>query len=837
MTSPTFTQIHTPKIYVYSDSRYPNCLKVGYTAQETVNQRMKQHYPTITPSQSWKLEGEFLAIKDDGSYFKDFAVHKMLEKMGVKRIAGEWFFCDIDTVKNAILNIKQAKTFERQRTQDFKMRPEQQTAVNKTAHYFQSIKQDKHNQNRTPHFLWNAKMRFGKTFATYQLAKKMNWQRVLILTFKPAVKSAWQQDLITHSDFNEWQFISRDSELTINNYDKSKPMVYFASFQDVLGKDKYGNIKASNEWLHTLNWDCVVFDEYHFGAWRDSAKGLFAKDDELEQKQIRDEYDEMEVDTKNIDFDENELPITTEHYLYLSGTPFRAIASGEFIEEQIFNWTYGDEQREKLNWDNSPHKQEWGDNPYLSLPQMMLLTYQLPEHMRNVATQGEFNEFDLGEFFKADGGGKTAKFKHQTYVQKWLDLIRDNLDEMIVTNLKQGNTKPPMPFSDVNLLNSLLHTLWFLPTVASCYAMANLLKAPNNQFYHDYAIIVAAGNNAGMGDKALEPVKKAMGDNPLSNKSITLSCGKLMTGVSVPAWTGIFMLRNCASPETYFQAGFRVQTPWVIQGDDGVNIIKNQCYIFDFAPNRALRQIADYAHKLNPTESNPESKVAEFIAFLPVLAYDGSAMQQVDAKQLLDMAMSGTTATLLARRWQSALLVNVDDITLKNLMANQDALDALEKLEGFRKLNEDIQIVINRSERIKAIKQKAKENELSNDEKKELKKLTDEEKDKKSKRQEIKEKLIKFATRIPIFMYLSDYREHSLEDVIQELEPELFTKVTGLTQADFSLLVSLNVFDESVMNDAVYKFKRYEDASLEYTGIDKKTAYLGLYNTVILKNA
>ena len=521
----------------------------------------------------------------------------------------------------------------------------------------------------------------------------------------------------------------------------------------------------------------------------------------------------------------------------MSGTPFRAIASGEFIEEQIFNWTYGDEQREKLNWDNSPHKQEWGDNPYLSLPQMMLLTYQLPEHMRNVATQGEFNEFDLGEFFKADGGGKTAKFKHQTYVQKWLDLIRDNLDEMIVTNLKQGNTKPPMPFSDVNLLNSLLHTLWFLPTVASCYAMANLLKAPNNQFYHDYAIIVAAGNNAGMGDKALEPVKKAMGDNPLSNKSITLSCGKLMTGVSVPAWTGIFMLRNCASPETYFQAGFRVQTPWVIQGDDGVNIIKNQCYIFDFAPNRALRQIADYAHKLNPTESNPESKVAEFIAFLPVLAYDGSAMQQVDAKQLLDMAMSGTTATLLARRWQSALLVNVDDITLKNLMANQDALDALEKLEGFRKLNEDIQIVINRSERIKAIKQKAKENELSNDEKKELKKLTDEEKDKKSKRQEIKEKLIKFATRIPIFMYLSDYREHSLEDVIQELEPELFTKVTGLTQADFSLLVSLNVFDESVMNDAVYKFKRYEDASLEYTGIDKKTAYLGLYNTVILKNA
>lgn len=823
-----FTPIRTPKIYAYSDSRFPNCLKIGHTAQETVSQRMKQHYPTVTPSQSWQVEFETSAIKNDGSYFKDFAVHKMLEQMGIKRIAGEWFECDLDTVKNAILNIKQAKTFERQKTKDFSMRPEQLDAVNKTAHYFNAIKQDKNN-HRTPHFLWNAKMRFGKTFATYQLAKKMNWQRVLILTFKPAVKNAWQEDLTTHSDFDGWQFISRDGELKLENYDKNRPMVYFASFQDVLGRDKYGNIKAKNQDIHAMNWDCVVFDEYHFGAWRDSAKSLFAKDDELIETQ--NDYQDMEIQIEN--FDENELPITADHYLYLSGTPFRAIASGEFIEEQIFNWTYGDEQKEKLNWDNSPHKQQWGDNPYLSLPQMMLLTYQLPEHIRTIATGGEFNEFDLGEFFKADGSGDTAKFKHQSYVQKWLDLIRDHLDDMIVSNLKQGNAKPPMPFSDDNLLNSLLHTLWFLPSVASCYAMANLLKAPNNKFYHDYTIIVAAGNQAGMGDRALAPVNDAIGNNPLSTKTITLSCGKLMTGVSVPAWTGIFMLRNCASPETYFQAGFRVQTPWTVQGDDGVTVIKNQCYIFDFAPNRALRQIADYAHQLNPKEGNPESKVAEFIAFLPVLAYDGSAMQQVDAKLLLDMAMSGTTATLLARRWQSALLVNVDDLTLTNLMNNKEALQALEKLESFRNLNDEIQIVINRSERIKAIKQKAKENELSDDEKKELKKLTNEEKDKKSKRQEIKEKLIKFATRIPIFMYLSDYREHSLKDVITVLEPELFTRVTGLTQADFSLLVSLNVFDEAVMNDAVYKFKRYEDASLEYVGIDKKEGYVGLYNTQI----
>ena len=764
-----FNPIHAPKIYAYSDSRFPNCLKIGYTTQDNVLDRIRQQYPIKTPNQTWQLIGQWDAIKTDGTLFTDRTIHKELKKMGIKNIAGEWFECDLDTVSNAILNVKNNKTFERQKTKDFVMRPEQLDAVNKTAHYFNT----------------------------------------------------------THSDFDSWQFISRDGELTLENYDKNRPMVYFASFQDVLGRDKYGNIKAKNQDIHAMNWDCVVFDEYHFGAWRDSAKSLFAKDDELAKMQ--NDYQEMEIGVES--FDENELPITTEHYLYLSGTPFRAIASGEFIEEQIFNWTYGDEQKEKLNWDNSPYKQQWGDNPYLSLPQMMLLTYQLPEHIRTIATGGEFNEFDLGEFFKADGSGDTAKFKHQSYVQKWLDLIRDSLDDMIVSNLKQGNAKPPMPFSDDNLLNSLLHTLWFLPNVASCYAMANLLKSPNNKFYHDYTIIVAAGNQAGMGDRALAPVNDAIGNNPLSTKTITLSCGKLMTGVSVPAWTGIFMLRNCASPETYFQAGFRVQTPWTVQGDDGVTVIKNQCYIFDFAPNRALRQIADYAHQLNPKEGNPESKVAEFIAFLPVLAYDGSAMQQVDAKLLLDMAMSGTTATLLARRWQSALLVNVDDFTLQNLMKNQEAMDALMKIEEFRSLNDDIEVVINRSEKIKGLKEKAKnDGELSKEDKKTL---SDEEKKQKSLRKQIQEKLIKFATRIPIFMYLSDYREHSLKDVIQELEPDLFTKVTGLSQADFSLLVSLNVFDEAVMNDAVYKFKRYEDASLEYAGIDKKEGYVGLYNTQI----
>jgi len=296
------------------------------------------------------------------------------------------------------------------------------------------------------------------------------------------------------------------------------------------------------------------------------------------------------------------------------------------------------------------------------------------------------------------------------------------------------------------------------------------------------------------------------------------------------------MLRNSSSPETYFQAAFRVQNPWTIKNPDGTSpneelILKEECYVFDFAPDRALRQIADYSCRLNVNEDDPEKKVEEFIHFLPVLAYDGSSMKQIDAAGVLDMAMSGTTATLLARRWESALLVNVDNDTLRRLMNNDQAMKALENIEMFRNLNQDIETIINKSEAVKKLKKEANDRELTTKEKCEL---TAEEKEFKSKRKQIQEKLIKLATRIPIFMFLTDYRERTLRDVITQLEPGLFKKVTGLTVNDFELLVSLEVFNSALMNDAVYKFKRYEDPSLVYTGINRhKGEDIGLYDTVM----
>jgi hypothetical protein len=234
---------------------------------------------------------------------------------------------------------------------------------------------------------------------------------------------------------------------------------------------------------------------------------------------------------------------------------------------------------------------------------------------------------------------------------------------------------------------------------------------------------------------------------------------------------------------------------------------------------------------LNVEESNPEKCVSEFIHFLPVLAYDGSSMKQIDAAGILDMAMSGTTATLLARRWESALLVNVDNYTLERLMNNDKAMEALMSIEGFRSLNQDIETIINKSEAVKKAKKEKSDDDLSQ---KEKKKLREDEKEYRSLRKQIQEKLIKFATRIPVFMYLTDYRERSLKDVITQLEPGLFKKVTGLEVSDFELLVSLGLFNSALMNDAVYKFKRYEDASLVYAGIDKhKGQNIGLYDTVI----
>lgn len=825
-----------PTIYGYTlptVTDHDGYIKIGYTDRENTENRIKEQLHTA--GIPFKVLFKESAMRSDGTCFTDKDVHRLLKHKGFRQLnegkdRNEWFCCSEKEALETIEEVRTGIRFEGQRTWNFSMRKEQQTAVQMAKNYFEQSKNDE--PDRPSKFLWNAKMRFGKTFATYQLAKSMDFKRILVLTFKPAVESAWQEDLSHHIDFAGWQFVSnkeakfdaRELDEQFDECDGTKPIVVFGSFQDLLGTNSAGGIKAKNEFIHTTNWDLVVFDEYHFGAWRENAKNLFEKFDEENDDFDIEKYQKEEAGNA---INESFLPITSNHYLYLSGTPFRALNSGEFLEDQIFNWTYSDEQSAKENWSGKAE-----DNPYAALPKMIMMTYKVPDSITNVATNEGYDEFDINEFFRAECEEKdkpeTARFVYEDYVQNWLKMIQGNY--MPVDGLKLGAERPPMPFSDTTLLNVLSHTLWFLPNIASCYAMYNLLKQKQNNFFSDYKIIVCAGTKAGIGLDALAPVLNAMGD-PLKTKTITLSCGKLTTGVTVRPWAGVFMLRNLKLPETYFQTAFRVQSPWEIKDEHGNReIIKKECYVFDFALERALRQISDYSCRLKVDDTSPDQKVSEFINFLPVLAFDGSSMNKIDAQDILDITYAGTSATLLAKRWQTALLVHVDNDTLKKLQSNQDALDALMNIEGFRSLNSEIQTIINRSEKVKKLK-KEKGDNLTKQEKKEL---TEDEKKAKSLRKQVQENLLKLAARIPAFMYLTDYREQTIKDVITQIEPELFKKVTGLSVKDFDVLCSIGLFDPEKMNQGIFGFRKYENSSLNYTGIDKHEGEaVGGWDTVL----
>ena len=411
--------------------------------------------------------------------------------------------------------------------------------------------------------------------------------------------------------------------------------------------------------------------------------------------------------------------------------------------------------------------------------------------------------------------------------------MRGNFGSMTVASLKTDIRKIPLPYQDVLLRDKLKHTLWYLPNVASCEAMYNLLHKSQNKFYCDENdnkyVICCAGKNVGNGTKALEAIKPFM-NTPFSQQTITLSCGKLTTGVTVKPWTGIFMLRNIQSPESYFQAAFRVQSPWEINDEYGKRqVVKPECYIFDFAINRALRQIADYSCKLQTSDDSPEKKVQEFIKYLPVLAFDGTSMQEANAQDILDWTMNGTTANLLARKWKDASLIHVDNDTLEKLINSKKALEAINKIESWRNLRDDIEVLITISKAVKAAKTKG--DNLSPAAKKDL---SDDEKEIRNRRKEIQDKLLHFMSRLPVFMYMTDCREQTVNDVICTYDPDLFRLVTGLETEDYKTFIELGVFDSAKMNAACGAFRRYEDSSMTYSGINKHEGEeMGLFDISI----
>lgn len=837
-----------PQIYVYVDNANVGLNKVGFTTRQDVNDRIKEQVQIGMPNYWYQVIFTAPAMRSDGTTFTDKDIHKLLKKKGFfpykdKRSGNEteWFDAPLEEIKKCYLAVKDRRDETYDRTEDFKMRQEQEDIVNETADYFTDKLNDE-NYKEKPHYLWNCKMRFGKTFATYKLMKKMGFAKVLVLTFKPAVEDAWKTDLLSHKDFEGYQYYSNKDG---GNFDENKPLVVFGSLQDFLG-EKNGKVKEKNKRFFDIKWDMIVLDEYHYGAWNDRVKARTEKDENLvlvqeEQK----EYDETIKDIENREKEEKEIreeegefdpskwkedSLNAKVYLYLSGTPFRALTEGMFMEDQISNWTYSDEQRRKKEWlekgfDNPK------TNPYLELPEMIFMTYQLSNEVIDVIEETGKNEFSLNEFFRAKGEGTEAKFVYENEVQKFLDILRGKI------RISEKDTL--LPYDSVEMQNLCNHQIWFLPNISSCDAMENLLNQPLNSFFTERRRIVnCSGTKAGIGLDALPPVLKAIGDNPYLSKSenllgeksdfttgtITLTCGKLTTGVTVRPWNAILMLSNCQAPETYFQTAFRVQSPWTTKNERGERVIlKEKCYVFDFAPNRTLTLLTEYISKLDNDHSKSiVQKVDEFINFLPVLQFEDGVLRPVSATEIVDFVDSGTTSTMLARKWQSASLFYLSTENLKNVLDNPLAMEAIRKIEGWRKFGDTnpIEELVTRSDKIKGLRTKKKDGAISDDEKKEL---TAEEKEYRNRKKEILEKLQKFITRIPLFMYMSDYREETLYDVIEKFESELFERVTGLTLNDFNILVSTGIFNAEKIDKAVLFFRRYEDSSLTYLGIDKNS--------------
>ena len=780
-------------------------IKVGETTKPKARDRIKQQLGTAYPDLGGvEILLDEKAEREDGTEFSDRDVHVALVAEGIRRPEGEWFEATIEEVRAAINTVRSGVPFDAKRTDSFPMRPEQQEAVERTAAYFEAHGGSDHR----PKFLWNAKMRFGKTFAAYQLAKQMGWKRVLVLTYKPAVQTAWRDDLLGHVDFAGWHFVDRD--LPIEQADEllsgTEPIVRFASFQDLNGKSPDGEVKAHNESIHVTDWDCIVIDEYHFGAWRDTARDLYDPTDKAL----------AEIEEPDEEVTEEDLGLDAGYFLYLSGTPFRAITNGEFTEDATFNWTYPDEQQAKDDWDDAG-----APNPYLELPRMEMYAYEIAPGAASWAEDGEFSGFSLSEYFKASrtGTGSGAPdsgdcvFDEPDRVSEFLEMLRGKLSEQVKVEIVAGQT-PPFPYKSPAFTDQVKHSVWYLPDVASCFAMRDMLD--NHPYFSGFEVVVAAGSKAGQGADAKPPVEAAIAKatKEKGSGSITLSCGKLMTGVTVREWGAILMLRSLKSAESYFQAAFRVQSPFAIRdGEGGLDVRKPTCFLFEFDPNRALELLSEYGLRLAAqTSETPEQAIGRLLNYLPIFGFKGGAMTELDATDVLDWATAGIGATALARQWNSPVLVEVNERTLSAVLDHEGLLETLAQIEDFRALVQNAEHVVTSTKKLKKAKRE-QGGQLDDTQKKEQSETA-------KRRKEIREKLQKFLARIPVFMYGTDFREEALKHVIESLDPKLFERVTGLTIEDFELLSELGLFNARNMDAAIWQFRQFEKASLEYSDED-----------------
>ena len=777
-------------------------IKVGTTTR-TVEVRIREQLITSFPN----LDGVTVLLdeeakRDDGTYFGDWPVHKTLTDAGIRRVAGEWFEATLEEVQAAIVAVRHGQNFAAERTLDFPMRPEQDQAVAVTVDYLTA--HAKSLTGRAPRFLWNAKMRFGKTFTTYELAREMGWRRVLVLTYKPAVHSQWRDDLIRHVDFDGWSFVDRETpaDEMATLMDGADPLVWFASFQDVMGRTDGGEVKDRNKPMLDIMWDCIVLDEYHYGAWRENSRELYDPADKALAA----------IEEPGDGVTEADLGLTSDNYLYLSGTPFRALSNGEFPEDSVYSWTYTDEQAAKAGYSGPD------PSPYADLPTMEMFAYQIADQTAQLATDVGADSFSLSEYFRAMKLTRSARadvpgvceFENPTQVSEFIDMLRGKL-EGNMRALLRGGRDLRWPYEDTHLKKAAKHSVWYLPDVAACYAMRDLLV--DHHVFSEYEIVVIAGTATPTGAAAKPLVVNAIAHATQNRMAgtITLTCGKLMTGVTIKEWGAIFMLRSLQAPESYFQAAFRVQSPWSSRENGDTAIIhKPTAYIFEFDPNRALGLVADYALRMAVAAPEGETRSTVFgdlLRYLPIYRLEGGTMSRLDADEVLDIATIGVGAKALAKRWNDAALVSVNEFTMQALMDNSGLMDALSRAEDFTNLPEAASKVVTASDIIKNARREQRD--LDPDEKKAVDEAA-------RLRKKIREALQKFCAKVPVFMYVTERREESLVDIITSVESDLFVRVTGLSVEDFQMLNGLGVFNADRLDSAIYQFKKLEEKSLHY---------------------
>lgn len=658
-----------PQIYAYTTPeirRHDGWTKIGYTEQD-VNVRIAQQ--THTADVIAKLEWHGNATYEDtGEVFHDTDFHTYLRHLGINDQPGtEWFEINPPNAKGRFHEFRENHgILDGLGASDYELRAEQEAAISKTLDYFQLHEQGE--------FLWNAKPRFGKTLATYDLCKCLptpgkdgKAKRILVVTNRPAIANSWYDDYVKFVGTDSgWRFISsvdalagkpycisHDEYLHLAGKGKLPNSIEFISLQDLKGSIEFGGHYDKLKYVAEYEYDLLVIDEAHEG-----------------------------VDTYKTDvaFDH----IKRRNTLHLSGTPFKAIANDKFPENAIYNWTYADEQQAKRDW-NDPELR----NPYENLPKLNMFTYQMSDIIENEVAKGmqidgEQTEyaFDLNEFFET----KDGRFVHYDDVKRFLDAL---------------TTQKKYPFSTPELRDELRHTFWMLNRVDSARALAKMLR--QHEVFKDYEIILAAGDgkidddeeNEKSFDKVRNAIAKAeKGGEGVKTKTITLSVGQLTTGVTVPEWTGVLMLSNMKSPALYVQAAFRAQNPCLFNRN-GKYQRKENAYVFDFDPARSLTVFEEYANDLysgttcggGDTDSRKQN-VRRLLNFFPVIGEDEDGeMVELDAEQVLSIPRKIHSREVVRRGFMCDFLFqNISNI----FHAPAEVIETLQQLEPYKVPREDL---------------------------------------------------------------------------------------------------------------------------------------------------